>query len=236
MTLATKIQFFASPPDTCSYLPDRDSVSVFVDPAAKMTAHRYSHLVNYGFRRSGEYVYRPQCPTCNACVPTRIPVAGFKPDRSQRRNLKANTDLSVAVRSAIFRKEHFALYQRYLGQRHAGGQMDNPTPESYSNFLIGSWMDTLFIEFRLDGQLLAIAVSDLVDNGLSAVYTFFEPDFEKRGLGNFAICWQIQEAQRRGLEYLYLGYWIKENEKMSYKTRFKPIEGVVDGEWRLLDE
>ncbi|MGI9302459.1 MAG: arginyltransferase, partial [Gammaproteobacteria bacterium] len=234
MTQAKSLHFFASPPESCSYLPQRDSISVFADPVAKMNARTYSQLVNHGFRRSGRYVYRPHCPSCSACVPARVPVRRFKPNRSQRRNLKANRDLSIRVLPCDFREEHFDLYRRYLSARHAGGQMDNPTPDTYRNFLQCDWLDTMFVEFRLAGELLSVAVADQLAGGLSAVYTFFDPDHSARGLGTYAVLWQIARARRRGLDYVYLGYWIAENAKMSYKIQFKPVEGLVDGKWRLL--
>ena len=228
------MRFYISLPHRCSYLPAQEAVSLFADPQAIMTTEFYSRLIDRGFRRSGSHVYRPQCPACCACIPTRIPVSRFKPSRSQRRNCRVNQDLTVSVLSSRYHDEHFKLYQRYINTRHTGGGMENPTPQAFRSFLRCQWAQTLFIEFRLEGKLLGIAVSDVLPQGLSAVYTFFDPDYSKRGLGTFGVLWQIAEARRRALDYVYLGYWIAENRKMRYKTDFRPIEGFVDGQWEDL--
>jgi leucyl-tRNA---protein transferase len=235
MTHSLPLLFYVTPPERCAYLPGREAVNVFADPRARMNAAVYGRLIDKGFRRSGSHLYRPQCPGCSECIPTRIPVAAFHLSRSQRRNWRLNGDLSVNVVSQGYRAEHFALYRRYQRGRHAGGEMDNPTPQTYLDFLSCSWSDTLFVEFVLGDTLLGVAVCDRVAEGLSAVYTFFSPERKRRGLGTYAILWQIEEARRRGLRYVYLGYWIAGNRKMSYKIRFRPIEGLINGRWRLLN-
>lgn len=235
MTQSLPLLFYVTPPERCAYLPAREAVNVFADPRARMTTTLYGRLIDKGFRRSGSHLYRPQCPGCSECVPTRIPVAHFHSDRSQRRNRNLNSDLSAKVIPQGFRGEHFMLYRRYQRGRHAGGEMDSPTPQSYLDFLTCPWADTLFVEFRHGGALMAVAVCDRTTRGLSAVYTFFNPQERRRGLGTYAILWQIEEAQRRGLEYVYLGYWIAGNRKMNYKIRFRPLEGLIGGQWRLLD-
>jgi leucyl-tRNA---protein transferase len=235
MTQSLPLLFYVTPPERCAYLPGREAVNIFADPRARMNSALYGRLIDKGFRRSGSHLYRPQCPGCNACVPTRIPVAGFRPNRSQRRNRNLNSDLTVIVVPQGFRSEHFALYRRYQRGRHAGGEMDNPTPQSFLDFLSCPWTDTMFVEFRRGSTLMAVAVCDRTARGLSAVYTFFDPQERRRGLGAHAILWQIEEARHCGLDYVYLGYWIAGNRKMSYKTRFQPIEGLIDGAWRLLD-
>ncbi|MGH8500940.1 MAG: arginyltransferase [Gammaproteobacteria bacterium] len=235
MTQSLPLLFYVTPPEPCAYLPAREAVNVFADPRARMNTTLYGRLVDKGFRRSGSHLYRPQCPGCSACVPTRIPVAHFEPDRSQRRNRRINQDLTAAILPQAYRSEHFALYRRYQRMRHTGGEMDNPTPQSYFDFLSCAWADTLFVEFRFNGALLSVAVCDRLKEGLSAVYTFFDPQQARRGLGTHAILWQIEETRRRGLDYVYLGYWIAGNRKMSYKTRFRPIEGLINGRWRRLD-
>ena len=234
ITMSKSLLFYVSPQTRCSYLPDRETVSLFVDPYAQMSTTLYARLIDKGFRRSGRYVYRPHCPHCKACVSTRIPVAHFRPNRSQRRTLKLNQDVEVIKRSAEYRDEHFQLYRRYVNTRHAGGEMENPTPETYSNFLKCDWVTTLFAELRVDQTLIGVAVCDVLPQGLSAVYTFFDPDHERRGLGTFAILWQIAETRLRNMSYVYLGYWIEKNRKMSYKTRFRPIEGLIDDRWQRL--
>lgn len=234
MTQSLPLLFYVTPPERCAYLPGRESVNVFADPRARMTTALYGRLIDKGFRRSGSHLYRPQCPGCNECIPTRIPVDRFTPDRSQRRTRRINGDLRANALMQGYRADHFALYRRYQRGRHAGGEMDNPTPQSYLDFLSCPWADTLFVEFRRAGALMGVAVCDRVVQGLSAVYTFFDPNEERRGLGTYAVLWQIEEARRRGLTYVYLGYWIADNTKMNYKTRFRPLEGLIDGRWRAL--
>lgn len=207
---------------------------MFVDPFSQMTMETYSRLALHGFRRSGEHVYKPRCEACNECIPARVPVNTYKPNRTQKRTWEKNRDLTVTEVEPIFKEEHFQLYQRYLAGRHPGGGMDNPTTAQYLSFLTSSWSKTVFYEFRLHGQLIAIAVTDLLDVGLSAVYTFFDPDFNNRSLGTFAILWEIYETRRLGKTWLFLGYWIKDCRKMSYKDQFQPLEILRDGKWEVL--
>jgi arginyl-tRNA--protein-N-Asp/Glu arginylyltransferase len=228
------LRFYASHTQRCSYLPERESVSAFADPREAMSTHLYGMLAVHGFRRSGEYVYRPHCPSCQACIPARIPVARFRGNRNQRRNLRRNRDLTIVRRDDGFRREHFDLYHRYLDARHPEGEMANPTPEDYRRFLTSGWSDTHFVEFRLDNHLVAVTVIDRLPQGLSAVYTFFSPEHATRSLGRYAILWQIQEAMRLKLPYVYLGYWIEGCRKMDYKLEFQPLEGLIGGEWREL--
>jgi arginyl-tRNA--protein-N-Asp/Glu arginylyltransferase len=228
------LRFYASHTQRCSYLPERESVSAFADPREAMSTHLYGMLAVHGFRRSGEYVYRPHCPSCRACIPARIPVARFRGNRNQRRNQRRNRDLTVLRRDDGFRREHFDLYYRYLDARHPEGEMANPTPEDYRRFLTSGWSDTHFVEFRLDNHLVAVTVIDRLPQGLSAVYTFFAPEHAARSLGRYAILWQIQEASRLKLPYVYLGYWIEGCRKMDYKFEYQPLEGLIDGVWREL--
>ena len=228
---ADPLRFFATPPHACSYLSDRDAVTVYVDPESPKDKNVYSNLSRHGFRRSGEQIYVPQCTNCSACVPVRIPVGDFVARRAHNRTAKRNADLDVAVRPAQFDPEHFALYERYIKARHAGGGMDNPTPDEYLQFLTSSWCDTRFIEFRAEGRLLAVAVTDVLLDGLSAVYTFFDPAAARRGLGVYAVLWQIEEAKRRQLDWLYLGYWVAGSPKMNYKVEYQPQQHLREGRW-----
>lgn len=225
------LRFFASTPYPCNYLPQRMAVSVYADPQVPPDTTLYSFLVDRGFRRSGALLYRPHCPGCDACIPIRIPVAQFRPNRSQRRAVSRNRDLQVRCTPPTFKPEHFALYRRYLALRHPGGGMDDPRPEDYMNFLSCAGLDTGFYEFRERDRLLAVSVVDHLTTGLSAVYTFYEPMAEMRSVGTYTILWQIAEAQRRRLTWLYLGYWISECRKMSYKSRFQPFEMYRNGRW-----
>jgi arginine-tRNA-protein transferase len=226
------LAFYATPPHPCSYLPGRSAVTVFADPAGHKDRAIYTAVSHHGFRRSGAYIYRPDCPQCEACVPVRVPVREFAPRRSQRRVLRANQDLRVVARAPELHPEHFDLYRRYLQARHPGGGMDNPTPAQYLEFLASSWSDTVFYEFSTASQVAAVAVVDRLDDGLSAVYTFFDPALATRSLGVYAILWEIDEARRLDLEWLYLGYWVKESPKMHYKVEYQPMEYFRRGVWR----
>jgi arginine-tRNA-protein transferase len=229
-----RLAFYASTPHECDYLPGRSAQTLFADPRAHMTTRLYSRLAEYGFRRSGGMIYRPACPGCAACVPVRIPVADFRPRRSQRRNLQRNRDLRVRATPAGFDAQQYALYRRYIGERHPGGGMDEADEERYLEFLTSPWAATTFHEFRAGDRLLSVAVVDRMETGLSAVYTFFDPDEGRRGPGVFAVLWLIGEARRLGLPYLYLGYWIGDCRKMAYKSQYRPLEGLRDGEWRRI--
>lgn len=229
--LRQSITLYASPVTDCNYLPGQQSTSLFADPDLPKNISLHSSLSKLGFRRSGEFIYRPGCENCNACIATRVPINEFRPSRCQRRTWKQNQDLIVKIRPAEFELEHFELYQRYLSTRHAKGGMDDPTPESYMQFLSSSWSETLFIEFRLEEKLAAIAVVDELENALSAVYTFFDPDLSKRSLGRYAILYEIGHARQKGLEWLYLGYWIEKCQKMKYKQDYQPQEHFIEGQW-----
>ncbi len=228
--------FLATPPHPCNYLPGQQAVTLFADPRAGMSTELYGELAEHGFRRSGSEVYRPMCPHCQACVPVRIPVARMVHRRRERRIWQRNADLRASLQPSEFRNEHYELYCRYLAARHPGGGMDNPTPEGYLQFLRNPWCETRFVEFRLEGTLLAVAVTDVLPSGLSAVYTFYEPEATQRSLGTHTILWQVEEARRRRLPSLFLGYWIEACDKMRYKGRFRPLQALEDGQWHDLPE
>lgn len=230
---ASELRFFTTSPHACSYIAGLEAITLFADPDAEMTAHAYSQLSDMGFRRSGHYVYRPQCQGCQACISVRVPVATFTTKRSQKRTWIRNQDLSVHCVEPEWNEQHYALYARYIAARHRDGDMYPPTPRQYREFLTSEWSDTVFVEFRRGDRLMALAVTDVLKNGLSAVYTFYDPNETYRGLGTFAILWQIAETQRRGLPFLYLGYWVRQAERMRYKTQFRPLELLIEGEWLL---
>ncbi|MCI0400874.1 MAG: arginyltransferase [Gammaproteobacteria bacterium] len=230
-TYSAKLNFYATPPHECSYLPNRESVTLFADPRFPKSNLLYATLANHGFRRSGEHLYRPTCPTCNACVPIRLPVAEFRPRRRQRRTWRRNTDLTVTPVAPQYKDEHFRLYQDYIAARHKGGGMDNSSPQSYMDFLTSTWADTVFYELRHERRLLGVSVIDRMPKALSAVYTFFDPDCQDRSLGRFSVLYAIREATRLGLSWLYLGYWIGECEKMRYKDEYQPLEYYRNGRW-----
>ena len=225
------LNFFASTPEPCSYLDNRKAVSAFANPHMDMDIGTYNNLIQRGFRRSGGYVYRPHCPGCNECISVRVLVKQHRLSRNAQRNLRRNSDLDVAIVPGKYRNSHFELYRRYMSSRHGEGSMADPSKSDYHRFLICDWMETLFFEFRYQRRLVAIAVSDVTSTGLSAVYTFYDPEYENRSLGHFAILTQIAEARRRDLDYLYLGYWIRDCQKMNYKSRYRPLEGYVNDQW-----
>jgi arginine-tRNA-protein transferase len=228
---ATGVKFFSTTAHACSYLKGEQAITLFADPKSRMDQRLYSELSDLGFRRSGNYVYRPHCGHCNACVAVRIPVEYFTPNRQQQRVWKRNQDLTVHLLEPEFSQEHYELYERYINERHSDGDMYPASVEQYRSFLTSDWSDTLFYEFRDAGKVVAIAVCDLLENGLSAVYTFFDPDEARRSLGAYAILWQIEETRRLGLPSLYLGYWIKNCQKMNYKIAYRPIELLINNEW-----
>jgi arginyl-tRNA--protein-N-Asp/Glu arginylyltransferase len=218
----------------CSYLPDLNARTLFVDPSVSISGATYEALLGLGFRRSGVHVYRPACGRCRRCIPLRIPVREFAPNRSQRRNRARNRDQVVLRdRPAEFDAEHYVLYHSYVRSRHGDGSMADATPERYYDFLLAPWGgETRLLELRLDTQLMAVAVTDRLGGCLSAVYTFFDPELSERAPGTYAILCQIEEARRLDLDHLYLGYWIGECAKMSYKERFRPLEAWVGERWR----
>lgn len=217
------IRMFLTTDYQCSYLPSRQARNLVADPEITDN-HLYTRLASFGFRRSGEDIYRPQCSGCNACRSLRIPAAHFQPNRAQRRIWTRNQDLQVYMASATFQDEHFALFERYISERHAGGGMDPATPAHYWSFISSHWCPTQLYEFRLGPTLLAVAVVDELENGLSAVYTFFDPHHHARSLGTLAVLQQISAAQAQGLDWVYLGYWVEGCRKMAYKTRYNPHE------------
>ena len=229
-----RIQFYLTAHYDCSYLPGERARSQVATPTHLIDHQAYSALIRAGFRRSGQFTYRPHCENCRACVPVRVDVARFVPNRSQRRCLKRNARLDARFLPLDFRDEHYDLYRRYLASRHAGGGMDRDGPDQYIQFLLSSNVDSVMVEFRDGDTLVMIAVVDQIDDGLSAVYTFFDPDRGQDSLGVYGVLWQIELAKRLELPYLYLGYWIAASRKMAYKTQYAPLEGLIDGRWQPL--
>jgi arginine-tRNA-protein transferase len=203
-------------------------------PAFLINAPLYSELVRHGFRRSGTFTYRPRCDGCRQCVPARVVVAGFQPSRSQRRSWKQHNQLQVSLLPLQDKPEYFELYSRYQQARHADGGMNDDDPEQYRNFLLQSHVDTLLVEFRENDVLRMISIVDVLDDGLSAVYTFYDTTVPHASFGTFNVLWQIELCRKLELPYLYLGYWIEHSNKMAYKAKFQPLQGLQDNTWQAI--
>lgn len=233
INLAT-LRFYATPPHQCSYIADEQATILFVGPRSAITSDTYSHLSTLGFRRSGEHIYRPHCDQCNACIAVRIPVHAFTPNRKQRRIWKRNDDLQVQVAPPRLTAENYALYARYITWRHGDGDMFPPSRDQFREFLMCKWNPCRFINFRLGKKLVAVAVTDQVSDGLSSIYTFYDPDLAERSLGHYAILQQIRQALESGKPFVYLGYWIEQGAKMHYKQEFRPLELYLQNRWSRL--
>lgn len=216
----------------CSYLPDQSSRSMYIDPRIELDQNELSLLNLSGFRRSGRVVYRPDCPSCNSCIPVRILLQDFNHSRSHKRTIKRNTDLTLSIGKPANQDQLYPLYQRYIEQRHSDGDMYPPSFEQYQGFLQEDYGNTRFLTAHLDGQVLGGLIFDILDDGLSAVYCFFEPEQSRRSLAVYLILRLCQLAQALGLPYCYLGYYVPGCQKMEYKAKFSPLEQFINNDWR----
>lgn len=229
------LHFYLTAPYPCSYLPDLQARSQVATPGFLINTALYSQLISHGFRRSSNYIYRPRCDNCCACVQMRVLARQFNANRSQRRAWAQHQNLETSVHPLQDKPEYFELYQRYQRARHPDGGMDNDDQDAYRTFLLQSHIDTLLVEFRDKGKLRMVSVIDLLEDGLSAVYTFFDPDLPHARFGVYNVLWQIELCRKLNLDFVYLGYWIKNSRKMSYKTQYQPAEGLLEGRWQALE-
>lgn len=228
--------FYTTAPQPCPYLPGQLERKVIADLAVPNADALHNRLSRAGFRRSHTLAYAPVCASCSACTPIRVPVARFRPDRTQRRILRYNTDLHAQCLPPLTTPEQYALFRRYQLARHRDGDMATMTADEYRSMVEDSPVETMLFEFRTDlGELMIVSLIDRLEDGLSAVYSFYNPDLPRRSLGSLAVLYLIQETARLNLPHLYLGYWIQNSRKMSYKSRFQPAEILTHGVWHTLD-
>lgn len=225
------IPLLSMQPHACSYLADKTAQTTFVHPSYPMSTAVYAQLIAKGFRRNGDDVYTPQCSVCSACIPVRVPAASFKPNRNQSRCITKNHDTEAVIKPAAFEQQHYDLYCRYQRIKHPDSSMQYATTDDYLRFLGSTWCDTHFIEFNIAGQLVAVAIVDYFETAISAVYTFFDPDFAHYSPGVYAVLWQLDYAKQLKLKWLYLGYWIADCQKMRYKNQYQPLEIYRDNQW-----
>ncbi|GAB3381200.1 arginyltransferase [Spongiibacter taiwanensis] len=230
------IKLYSTYPHPCSYFRDREAKTLFVDPHIPFEGALYTQLSRRGFRRSGRHVYRPDCQSCQQCIATRIPVARFTPSRKQRRCQHRNADLKVVVKQTMA-DNAYALYERYIRVRHQDGDMFPPSREQFEQFLCDTIPSTRFACFYLQDTLIAVSVIDVMGDGLSAIYTFYDPDadYNRRSLGAMAILWMVEHCRELSLPYVYLGYWIRDCAKMRYKTDYRPLELFMSNRWIRLN-
>ena len=229
--------FYTTAPLPCPYVAGRTERKVVTEIAGADADELHDRLSRAGFRRSHNIAYAPVCPSCNACVPIRIPVDRFRPGRTLRKCERANGDIEGFEVPAHATTEQYALFQRYQAARHVEGDMAGMTFYDYRAMVEDTPIDTFMVEFRgPDDRLVGACLTDRLGDGLSAVYSFFDPDLDRRSLGSYAVLWLIERARVVELPYVYLGYWVADSRKMAYKSRFRPSEILTGGIWRQLDE
>lgn len=229
------LQFYLTAPYQCSYLAEQEARSQVATPGFLISTPIYSELVRQGFRRSGTFTYRPRCDNCQGCVPVRVEVNAFAASRAQRRAWNKHQNLHISLHPLQDQPEYFELYKRYQNARHPDGGMSNDSHDQYQKFLLQSHVDSMLVEFREEGVLRMVSIIDVLDDGLSSVYTFFDPRDKQASYGTYNVLWQIELCRQLQLPYLYLGYWIRESRKMAYKSNFQPLQGLLQGAWQMLE-
>ncbi|MBT4599866.1 MAG: arginyltransferase [Methylococcales bacterium] len=220
----------------CSYQVKKQARLLYVHPEFPPINNLYTHLISQGFRRSGQQLYRPHCDNCQDCIPLRVPVNLFKPSKSQRRILKINTNTTTRLTPATFNEHHFEIFTHYQNNRHSGGEMSQLSRDDYLNFLTGPWCDTLFMEILINDSIVGVTVIDQLDQALSAVYTFYHPDYSHLSLGHFAILKMIHHASLKNQKWVYLGFWIEPCQNMAYKINYRPTEAFIKDQWSLYEK
>jgi arginine-tRNA-protein transferase len=229
------ISFYLTAPHECPYLDNREAQTLFLSPEIEASQPLYDKLIQQGFRRSGEHIYRPHCATCDECKSSRIPVTQFEFSRRYKRTEKKAEQIQIIEKEAVFTVEHFQLYDKYIACRHRDGDMYPPSIRQYKEFILCPWLPVKFLEMRTtDGRLIGCAVFDRLEDGLSALYTYFDPDYSYLSLGRLAVLTLIRCAIKEKRPYVYLGYWIRQSPKMAYKCEYAPLEIFEDGQWRPL--
>ena len=226
-----KLQFYVTTGYSCGYLPNKLAQSLIASPQHLINADIYSGLIQQGFRRSGKFAYRPHCEACRECIAVRVILQNFSPSRSQKRSIKQHDNLTVSILPVAFYEEHYALYTAYQKARHSEADKEQEDAEQYKSFLCQTNVESVLLEFRENNQLKMVSVVDIVHDGISAVYTFYDASNPKCSYGTYNVLWQIAWTKSLNLPYLYLGYWIKDSQKMAYKQNFQPLEKLIDGEW-----
>nr|WP_174506597.1 arginyltransferase [Acinetobacter sp. Marseille-Q1620] len=235
-SLLNDLQYYITPPHDCSYLENKSARMVFLDPVHRIDVVTLSELSRLGFRRSGDFVYRPECHLCRQCLSCRVPVDSFQMNSTQKKAWKRNQDLEMKIISTKDATDiHYDLYEKYIISRHSDGDMFPPSYDQFEKFLIHSCTQSFFLELYKEDRLISVSTCDILDDGVSAVYTFFDPDESKRSLGVYAILKQIEYVKSIGQDYVYLGYWVPHSDKMNYKSQYVPIELLLDGQWRRLN-
>ena len=220
-----------SQPFECSYLPNRqEQLLVILDPSC-YSSTKFESLLALGFRRSGNQIYRPHCPICSACSSVRVLADEFMPTKSQKRKLNKAKNRFEVKYSQVEREQYYPLYSKYISLRHQDGSMYPPDKSQFQSFLFCSWLTITFIELWDQDNLVAVAVTDCMDNAISAIYTFFDPDYEHFSLGTVMILQQLKFAKQQHKQFVYLGYQIDECDKMKYKTQFLPAQKQLNDQW-----
>lgn len=229
--MSIELVFYQTGEHACSYLPNRQAKTIFLDPKFDADASTLELLNTHGFRRSGTHIYRPECPSCKRCESVRVKVEDFVWTRSFKRNMRNNADVTLSIHPLNFNQAHYDLFERYINHRHRDGDMYPTSQDQYEQFLLKGFSNSYILEFRREDQLIGCSVIDHLSTGLSALYTWYDVTEEKRGIGTLAILHMIQLATRLQLPHVYLGFWIAESTKMAYKSRFKPLQTYKDERW-----